>query len=168
MPARPRCPLVHGRSARRRGCSVKDDVEVDVAGTAVRLTSLDRVLWPVTGMTKAAMVDYYARVAPLVLPHIARHPITLHRFPEGVDGLHFFQTRAPPHPAWVHTVTLSMPRTGKGFGPIVVADLPSLIWTANNAAIELHPYLGTVEALDRPRALVFDLDPGPPAGFREA
>jgi bifunctional non-homologous end joining protein LigD len=141
-----------------------ETVEVELGDVVVRVTHPERVLWPATGTTKADMIRYYADVAGAVLPHVAGRPVTLHRFPEGVDGPHFFQTRAPPHPPWVRTVTMSMPRSGKVFDAVVLDDVPSLIWAANLTAIDLHPFLGLAGALDRPRALVFDLDPGHPAG----
>jgi bifunctional non-homologous end joining protein LigD len=94
---------------------------------------------------------------------VAGHPVTLHRFPDGVRGVHWYETRAPAHPSWVQTVTFDMPRTGKVFEVCVVNDLASLVWAAQMGTVELHPFLGTVGALDRPTAVVFDLDPGPPA-----
>jgi bifunctional non-homologous end joining protein LigD len=109
-------------------------------------------------------VRYYTAVAPVLLPHLAGHPVTLHRFPDGVDGPHFFQTRAPSHPDWVRAVTLRSPND-KVFDVVVVDDLPGLVWAANVAAIELHPYLGTAERFDAPTQVVFDLDPGAPAGL---
>jgi bifunctional non-homologous end joining protein LigD len=122
-------------------------------------------MWPRVGVTKGEMVDYYVRIADMLLPHLAGHPLTLHRFPEGVGGPHFFQTRTPPHPPWVATATMHMPRTGKTFEACIVDDLPGLVWAANMLSIELHPFLGRVGSLDRPVAAVFDLDPGPPAGL---
>ena len=139
-------------------------MKVDVGGRSVRVTNLDRVLWPATGGTKADLVRYYTAIAPVLLPHLAGHPATLHRFPEGVDGPHFFQTRAPSHPDWVRAVTLRSPND-KVFDVVVIDDLPGLVWAANVAAIELHPYLGTAERFDAPTQVVFDLDPGPPAGL---
>jgi bifunctional non-homologous end joining protein LigD len=141
---------------------------LDVEGRAVHVSSLDRVLWSETGTTKADLLEYYVSVSPVLLPHLTRHPVTLHRFPEGVAGPHFFQTRTPPHPSWLPTVTLSYARTGKSFETPVIDDLPSLVWAANLSAIELHPFLGRVGALESPTALVLDLDPGAPAGLREA
>jgi bifunctional non-homologous end joining protein LigD len=143
-------------------------VEVEVGGRRVGLSNLDKVLWPRSGLTKGWLVDYYTSVAPVLLPHLAGHPLTLHRFPDGVDGPHWYETRAPAHPAWVRTVTLHMHRTGKVFDVVVVDDLPSLVWAAQIAAIELHPYLGAAPDLDRPEFVVFDLDPGPPAGMVES
>lgn len=142
-------------------------MNVEVEGRQVRVTNLDRVLWPAVGVTKADLIRYYTDVAAAVLPHLAGHPITLHRFPEGVEGPHFFQTRAPAHPAWVRAVTLRSPND-KVFDVVVIDDLAGLVWAANIAAIELHPYLGTAEHFDRPTQVVFDLDPGPPAGLAES
>ncbi|HLZ37754.1 MAG TPA: hypothetical protein VKP64_08345 [Mycobacteriales bacterium] len=142
------------------------DVRVD--GHTVRVSRLDRVLWPTTGTTKAELIDYYVRVAPVLLPHLRDRPVTLHRFPEGVGQRGFFQTRVPPHPPWVRTVTMSFPRTGNTFRAPLVGDLPSLVWAANLSSIELHPYLGRAGRLDTPTVVVFDLDPGPPAGLLDA
>jgi bifunctional non-homologous end joining protein LigD len=141
---------------------------LDLDGRRVRVTSLDRVLWPDTGMTKAQLIDYYIGIAPVLIPHLADRPLTLHRYPDGVYGNHFFQTRCPPHPPWVRTVTLSYPRTGKTFESPVIHDLPGLVWAANLATIEFHAFLGRATSLDRPTAVVFDLDPGPPAALIEA
>ena len=140
-------------------------VDVDVGGRRVGLSNLDKVLWPRFGLTKAWLVEHYTAMAPVLLPHVTGHPVTLHRFPDGVDGPHWFETRAPAHPDWVRTVTFHMRRTGKVFEVAVVDDLASLVWAAQIAAVELHPYLATADELDRPRVLVFDLDPGPPAGL---
>jgi bifunctional non-homologous end joining protein LigD len=140
-----------------------DGVEVEVGGRHVRLSNLDKVLWPRLGLTKRWMVDYYTAVAPVLVPHLRGHPLTLHRFPDGLDGAHWYETRAPAHPAWIETVTFHVRTTGKVFDVCVLNDLPALVWAAQIAAVELHPFLGTVSDLDRPCALVFDLDPGPPA-----
>ncbi|NHC15517.1 non-homologous end-joining DNA ligase [Motilibacter deserti] len=147
---------------------MRTEADVCVDGRVVHVSSLDRVLWPAAGVTKAELLDYYVRVAHALLPHVAGRPVTLHRFPEGIGGPHFFQTRTPPHPPWVRTATLSFPRTGKTFDAPVLDDLPALVWAANLSTLEVHPFLGRVEALDRPTAVAFDLDPGPPAGMRDA
>ena len=143
-------------------------MQLQIGDRAVQVSSLDRVLWPHTGTTKAELLDYYVRVAPVLLPHLADRPVTLHRYPTGLTGPHFFQTRTPPHPSWVRTVTLSYPRTGKTFEAPVVDDLAALVWAVNLATIEFHPFLGTVRELAAPTAMVLDLDPGPPAGMLEA
>lgn len=139
-----------------------------MAGREVAVSSLDRVLFPRTGTTKAAVIDYYVQVAAVLLAHVADRPVTLHRFPEGVGGPHFFQTRTPPHPPWVRTVTMSFPRTGKTFDAPVLDDLPSLVWAGNLSTIEIHPFLNRTRDPARPTALVVDLDPGPPADLLDA
>ena len=142
---------------------------VEIDGKALRLTNLDKVLFPAVGFTKADVIDYYTRVAPLLLPHLAGHPVTLHRYPDGVHGVHFYETRCPPRPDWLPTQHMyTFRRSGKGVFACVLDDLPALVWAAQVAAIELHPYLGLASSLDCPTALVFDLDPGPPAGFADA
>ncbi|HEU0131381.1 MAG TPA: non-homologous end-joining DNA ligase [Mycobacteriales bacterium] len=141
---------------------------VRVAGRDVAVSSLDRVLFPATGTTKAEVIDYYVRVADALLPHLRGRPATLHRFPEGVGGPHFFQTRVPPHPPWLRTARMAFERTGKVFESPVLDDLPALVWAANLATIELHPFLGLATAQERPLVVVFDLDPGEPAGLAEA
>ncbi len=138
-------------------------VDVELEGRRVSLSNLDKVLWPTLGLTKRWMVDYYISVAEVLIPHLRSHPLTLHRFPDGVEGLHWYETRAPAHPSWVATTTFHVQSTGKVFEVCVLDDLPSLVWAAQIAAIELHPFLGTVDHLHRPQVVVFDLDPGTPS-----
>jgi bifunctional non-homologous end joining protein LigD len=118
-------------------------------------------------MAKGDLVEYYRRVAPVILPHIAEHPLTLHRFPDGIDGPHWYETRAPAHPSWLPTQHMYSFRSGKNVHAPLVNDLPALVWAANAAAIELHPFLATTADLRRPTALVFDLDPGEGVGLVE-
>jgi len=141
---------------------------VEIAGRTVRLSSLDRVLWPATGTTKAELIEFYVRIAPQLLPHVAGRALTLHRFPEGVGGPHFYQTRTPPHPEWIRTATLSFEKTGKVFEAPVVDDVAGLAWAGNITSLEVHPFLALAESLDNPTHLVVDLDPGPPAGLVDA
>ncbi|MEY2397861.1 MAG: bifunctional non-ous end joining protein LigD [Actinomycetota bacterium] len=148
--------------------SVRADAIVDVEGTTVRLTSLDRVLFPEVGFTKRDLVDYYARVAPLLLPHVAGRPTTLHRFPEGVEGTSFFQTRAPSHPPWIRVQRMHMFRSGKDVDSVVLDNRAGLVWAANLSTIELHPYLANADRVDEPLELVIDLDPGAPATVLDA
>jgi bifunctional non-homologous end joining protein LigD len=140
--------------------------QVEVDGRELKLTNLDKVLYPKEGFTKGEMVDYYARVAPAIVPHLAHRALTLRRFPEGVDDLDaaFFEKRCPKHrPKWVKTATvLAGPRAGD-IDFCVCEDLPTLIWMAQLAAVELHPSLSLAKDPDRPTVLVFDLDPGAPA-----
>ena len=141
--------------------------EVEVEGRALRLTNLDRVVWPQAGFTKREMLDYYARVAPGLLPHIRGRPLTLRRFPEGVDGLNWYQVQCRGRPEWM-PVSVVRGQRGELLNYCVVNDLPALLWVANLGTVELHPFLGTADRPDEPTAVVFDLDPGPPAGLSEA
>jgi bifunctional non-homologous end joining protein LigD len=140
--------------------------QVEVGGRELRLTNLDKVLYPETGFTKGEMVDYYAKVGPAIIPHLSGRAVTLRRFPEGVDDLDaaFFEKRCPKHrPKWVKTTRV---QAGPNAGMIdfcVCDSLPTLVWMAQLAAIELHPSLSRSRAPKRPTVLAFDLDPGPPA-----
>jgi bifunctional non-homologous end joining protein LigD len=140
--------------------------QVEVDGKELRLTNLDKVLYPEIGFTKGEMVDYYAKVAPAIVPHLRGRAVTLRRFPEGVDDLDaaFFEKRCPKHrPKWVKTTRVQAgPNAGK-IDFCVCDSLPTLIWMAQLAAIELHPSLSLGRAPKRPTVLAFDLDPGPPA-----
>jgi bifunctional non-homologous end joining protein LigD len=140
--------------------------KVEVDGRELTLTNLDKVLYPKAGFTKGEMVDYYAKVAPAIIPHLAERAVTLRRFPEGVDDLDaaFFEKRCPKHrPKWVKTARVEAgPHAGK-IDFCVCDSLPTLIWMAQLAAIELHPSLSLSRAPKRPTVLAFDLDPGPPA-----
>ena len=138
--------------------------QVEVEGRELKLTNLDKVLYPEAGFTKGEVVDYYAKVAPAIVPHLAGRPLTLRRFPEGVDDTEsaFFEKRCPKHrPDWVKTTPVS---ASTGTIDFCVCDgLPTLVWMAQLAAIELHPSLSLGKELSRPTVLAFDLDPGPPA-----
>jgi bifunctional non-homologous end joining protein LigD len=141
--------------------------EMTVDGRTLALSNLDKVLWPDVGLSKHWLLNYYAEVAGALLPHLEARPLTLHRFPDGVHGTHWYQTRAPAHPPWVETVRLHYPRTGKSFDTCVVNDAAALLWAVNLGTIEFHPFLARTNALDRPTTLVFDLDPGWPATIVE-
>ncbi len=142
------------------------DMTAQVEGRLLRLTSLDRLLWPAAGFTKGQMIEYYRRIAAALLPHIADRPLTLGRFPEGVEGRGFAQTECRGRPGWMPTVALAV-RGGKVRNYCLVNDLPALLWIANLAAIELHPFLATATTPQEPTHVIFDLDPGPPAGLGE-
>jgi bifunctional non-homologous end joining protein LigD len=139
---------------------------VEVDGRELKLTNLDKVLYPEAGFSKGEVVDYYAKVAPAMIPHLAGRAVTLRRFPEGVDDLDaaFFEKRCPKHrPKWVKTARVEAgPHAGK-IDFCVCDSLPTLVWMAQLAAIELHPSLSLSRAPKRPTVLAFDLDPGPPA-----
>jgi len=141
-------------------------VTVDVDGQHVVLSNLDKVLYPAVGFTKGQVIDYYTRIAPVLLPHLAGRALTRKRYPDGVDGPVFFEKNAPRGtPDWVRTVTLPSPGSSKDretIDYVVVEDLAALVWTANLAALELHTHLWRVGS-QTPDLLVLDLDPGEPA-----
>jgi bifunctional non-homologous end joining protein LigD len=132
----------------------------------VALTSLERVLWPATGFTKGDMLDYYERIAPVLVPHISGRPLTLGRFPDGVDGPAFAQTECRGRPDWMATAPIRL-RSGEVRNYCLVNDARSLLWVANLGTIELHPFLARAEKLDRPLGVLFDLDPEEPAGLAD-
>jgi bifunctional non-homologous end joining protein LigD len=144
-------------------------VAVQVDGRTLTLTNLGKVLYPETGFTKAEVLDYYQRVAPVLLPHIAGRPLTLKRYPEGVGGEAFFQKHVTAHrPDWIRTarVTSESSRArGTTVTYLVVDDLPALIWAANLAGLELHVPMWRMPRIREPDLLVFDLDPGAPANI---
>ncbi|GII93061.1 non-homologous end-joining DNA ligase [Sinosporangium siamense] len=147
---------------------------VHVGGRDLSLSNLGKVLYPETGFTKAEVIDYYTRIAPVMLPHLRGRPLTVKRYPNGVDGAFFFEKNAPAHtPGWIRTVTLPVPGSSKGRETIdfpVVEDLPTLVYFANLAALELHVPMWRVDddgAAQPPDTLVFDLDPGEPATIVE-
>ncbi|RBQ18467.1 ATP-dependent DNA ligase [Spongiactinospora rosea] len=149
-------------------------VPVKVEGRDLRLSNLDKVLYPQEGFTKAEVIDYYSRIAPVLLPHLRGRPLTVKRYPNGVEGPSFFEKNAPQHvPDWIRTVTVPTPGSTKDRDTIdfaVIEDLPALVFFANLAALELHVPMWRVDGKDRPRdpdTLVFDLDPGAPATIVE-
>jgi bifunctional non-homologous end joining protein LigD len=149
---------------------VGEATTVRVEGRLLKLSNLDKVLYPEQGFTKAEVIDYYSRVAPVLLPRLAGRPATLRRYPDGVDGPSFYEKNVPRHaPEWVRTVRIETPGSVKGneFADfVVVEDLATLVWVANLAALELHVPQWTVGPRGGKRSpdlLVFDLDPGLPA-----
>ncbi|MGN6815879.1 MAG: DNA ligase D, partial [Solirubrobacterales bacterium] len=130
----------------------------------VKLSNLDKVLYPQTGFTKGELIDWYARIAEFLLPHLRGRPLTLKRYPDGVEGKHFYEKRCPKHrPDWVQTAPIWSDRHKGELDYCVVEDAATLVWLANLADIELHTSLSRCEAMERPTAMVFDLDPGAPA-----
>jgi bifunctional non-homologous end joining protein LigD len=141
-------------------------VEVEVQGRRLSLSNLDKVMYPAAGFTKGEVIDYYTRVAPALLPHLQDRPLTLKRYPNGVDGGHFYEKQCPSHrPDWVRSEAVEL--SSKAIDFCVCDDLPTLVWLANLADLELHPSLSLVDDVDRPTVMAFDLDPGPPAGIPE-
>lgn len=139
---------------------------IEIEGKTLTLTNLDKVFYPGTGFTKGQVIDYYARIAPALVPHLAGRPLTLKRYPGGVDQEFFFEKNATKHrPDWVQTAPIWSEGNQRNVNYILANDLPTLIWVANLAAIELHPSLSLAKKITCPRMMVFDLDPGPPANI---
>ncbi|HEX3801106.1 MAG TPA: non-homologous end-joining DNA ligase [Verrucomicrobiae bacterium] len=137
--------------------------ELEVGGVAVKVSNLDKVFYPKTGFTKGEVIDYYIRISHYLLPHLKNRPIMLKRYPNGVEGFFFYEKRCPSsRPKWVQTTKVSK-SDGGDIDYCVMNDLPTLVWAANLADLELHTFLHKATNLDRPTALAFDLDPGPPA-----
>jgi bifunctional non-homologous end joining protein LigD len=142
---------------------------VEIDGRDLELSNLDKVMYPAAGFTKGEVIDYYTRIAPVLLPHLQDRALTRIRYPNGVDGPHFFEKNAPGGtPDWVRLETLPVPGSTKSRETIdfvVVDDLATLVWVANLAALELHTPQWRIDAF--PDLMVVDLDPGAPAGLRE-
>jgi bifunctional non-homologous end joining protein LigD len=134
--------------------------------TRPQLTSLDRVLWPAAGFTKGDMLAYYEAIAPVLLPHLAGRPLTLGRFPAGVDRPGFATTECRGRPDWVRTVPVAL-RSGEVREQCVIDDLPSLLWAVNLGTIEFHAFPSAAGRLEEPAFVVLDLDPGPGTGIVE-
>jgi bifunctional non-homologous end joining protein LigD len=165
--ARP-SPKVRGRP--RAGAvraTESSRVAVVVEGRELSLSNLEKPLYP-DGFTKAQVIDYYTRIAAFALPHYRSRPMTRVRYPDGSMGMHFFEKDAPSHtPEWVGRVSVHSNREDDTIDYILVDDLPTLVWLANLAALELHPSLSLAKDLSTPTCVVFDLDPGPPAAILE-
>ena len=142
---------------------------VSIGGRDLELSNLDKLMYPAAGFTKGEVIDYYTRIAPVMLPHLADRAVTRIRYPNGVDGVHFFEKNKPGGtPSWVRLATLPVPGSTKSRETVdfvVVDDLATLVWLANLAALELHTPQWKIDAY--PDLLVVDLDPGAPAGLRE-
>ncbi|MEU4565686.1 non-homologous end-joining DNA ligase [Micromonospora sp. NPDC023956] len=144
-------------------------LRVEVEGRSLELSNLDKVLYPDVGFTKGEVIDYYTRIAPVLLPHLRDRALTRIRYPNGVTGTSFFEKNRPAAtPDWVRVATLPAPGSTRGretIDYVVADDLPTLVWLANLAALELHTPQWRIGA--HPDTMVVDLDPGPPAGLRE-
>ncbi|HEX2700905.1 MAG TPA: non-homologous end-joining DNA ligase [Acidimicrobiales bacterium] len=137
---------------------------VEVEGRRLSLSNLDKVLYPETGFTKGQVIGYYQQVAPSLLPHLADRPLTLKRYPNGVDSKFFYEKRCPSHrPDWVEVAPVWSGHNQDVVPYCVVSELATLVWVANLASLELHTSLSRAEPIERPTMMVFDLDPGPPA-----
>ena len=139
---------------------------IDVEDRKLKVTNLDKVLYPAAGFTKGQVIDYYVRIAPVLLPHLALRPLTMKRYPEGVDHEYFFEKNAPKHrPEWVKTTPVWSDSNQRTVHYTLVNELATLVWIANLASLELHPSLALATDIETPTMIVFDLDPGPPANI---
>jgi bifunctional non-homologous end joining protein LigD len=140
------------------------DSAIYIQGRHLKLSNLEKVLYPAAGFTKKDVIDYYVRIAPAIVPHLRGRALTRKRYPDGVEGEPFFEKNAPLHrPEWVKTAPLWSRRNRRTIHYVLADDLATLVWLANLAALELHPSLALAEDVACPTAMVFDLDPGSPA-----
>ena len=142
----------------------RQEVSFTVGGHELRLSNLDKVLYPDTGFTKGQVIDYLAKIAPVLLPHLKDRPLTMKRYPNGVNAEFFYEKRAPKYrPSWIKTAKVTGGRDPAGIDYLIVNDLASLTWIGNLADLELHPFLAKRQKVTCPTQIMFDLDPGAPA-----
>jgi bifunctional non-homologous end joining protein LigD len=147
---------------------VSSSQTIEVEGKRLKLTNLEKILYPAAGFTKGQVIDYYARIAPVLIPQLAGRPLTLKRYPEGVDQEFFFEKNATQYrPEWVKTAPIWSEGNRRTVNYLLADDLPTLLWIANLASIELHPSLSLARKIEEPTVIAFDLDPGPPANIVE-
>lgn len=138
-------------------------VNIDVGGREVRLTNLDKVFWPDAGITKGDLIQYYAEMAPALLPHLRDRAMVMKRYPHGIDGQFFFMKRAPePRPEWIETCAIEH-SSGNIIHFPIIQDAAALLWVINLGCIDLNPWYARCNDVDRPDFLHFDLDPVPDA-----
>ena len=137
---------------------------IEIDGRHLKLSNLDKVLYPKAGFTKAQVIDYYVRISPVLLPHLKNRPLTMKRYPDGVDGMYFYEKACPKHlPEWVTTAPIWSSGRNGHIDFCLAQDLPTLVWAANLADLELHTSLSYAKEILQPTMIVFDLDPGEPA-----
>jgi bifunctional non-homologous end joining protein LigD len=160
---------VHDTTIRERDTGQDDTVatpktQLKIGRRVVEVSNLDKVFYPAVGFTKGDVIGYYRGIAPVLLPHLKGRLLTLKRYPNGVDGMFFYEKNCPKHrPDWVATAPMVRRQDGVEVNYCVLNDEASLVWAANLASIELHTTLAKATDVERPTSLVFDLDPGPPA-----
>src|SRR6266849_5576474 len=161
------CSFRHNAGSHNAGWSAGDmDSTIEVQGRQLKLSNLQKVLYPATGFAKKDVIDYYVRIAPALVPHLSGRALTMKRYPDGVDGQFFYEKNAPKHrPDWVNTVPVWSEGNRRTMHYVEVSDLPTLVWLANLAALELHPSLARAKDVNCPTLIAFDLDPGPPANI---
>ena len=141
---------------------------LEVEGRKLKVTNLEKPMFPVAGFTKGQVLDFYIRIGPVLLPHLYQRPVTLKRYPDGVGGEFFYEKDAPGYtPDWIATFPVPRRAGGRPIRYILINDLATLVWCANLANLEIHPFLHLVPEIDRPTSLAFDLDPGEGASLIE-
>src|SRR5947209_3258695 len=144
----------------------KQESVITIEGRHIKISNLDKVLYPKAGFTKGQVMDYFVRIAPVLLPHLEGRPLTLKRYPNGVDGMFFYEKNCPPHkPEWVKTAKIWSEGNNRYMFYCVAADLSTLVWLAHLADLERHTSLSRATKMQRPTVIAFDLDPGPPANI---
>jgi bifunctional non-homologous end joining protein LigD len=144
----------------------KQTSTIEIEGRSITISNPDKVFYPKSGFTKGQVLDYYIRIAPVLLPHLADHPLTLKRYPEGVSGLHFYEKNCPAYrPHWMKTAKIWSEGNRRYMDYCVASDLAALVWLVNLADLELHTSLSKAPEINTPTVVAFDLDPGPPAGL---
>jgi len=144
--------------------AARSEVRVKVGSRELTLSNLDKVMFPEVGFTKGQVIDYYTRIAPVLLPHLKGRPLTLKRYPNGVDGPFFYEKNCPDHrPPWVKTQAVWSDSNDRDINYCLAQDLPTLVWAANLADLEMHTTMALAKTPHRPTMVVFDLDPGAPA-----
>ena len=137
---------------------------IEVEGRQIKLTNVEKVLYPAVGFTKAQVIDFFIRIAPVLLPHLKGRPLTMKRYPNGVNAPFFYEKNCPVHrPSWVKTAAVWSEGNNRFMDYCLAEDVSTLVWTANLADLELHTSLSLAKEMPRPTMMVFDLDPGPPA-----
>src|SRR5206468_7921895 len=143
---------------------MSDKAELVVEDRKIQVSNLSKVLYPKVGFTKGQVIDYYIRIAPVLLPHLKDRPLTMKRYPDGVEGEFFYEKNCPSHrPKWVKTAKVWSESNERMMNYCLAQDLPTLVWAANLADLELHTSLSCKNNIKRPTMMVFDLDPGAPA-----
>ncbi|MDK2821956.1 MAG: bifunctional non-ous end joining protein LigD [Clostridia bacterium] len=147
---------------------LKDKQLVKVNDCIFNITNINKVFWPNEGYTKGDLLNFYTKIASVILPYLKDRPIVMHRYPDGIEGKSFYQKECPEYaPDWLPTVSLPANDGEKLINYCLVKDLPDLLWLVNQGCIEIHPWLSSYKKPDYPFEMVIDLDPNPPADFKQ-
>ena len=145
---------------------MRQETELEVGGKRLQVSNLDKILYPKARFTKGQVIDYYIRVSPVLLPHLKKRPLTMKRYPNGVEAEFFYEKKCPSHrPPWVNTAKVWSEGNQADIYFCMANDLRTLVWAANLADLELHTSLAQYPKIQSPTMVVFDLDPGPPANI---